>query len=182
MRTISVRLSASGVRQAISELRDYQAKVQAAAENIVKALCEAGEQYALAAVLPFSQTGQLASGIKSEVGGNVGYVKCSCGYAVYVEFGTGIKGAGSPHPDMAILGWRIEDGSAVPNWKYDHKGHGNLGWWYLTDSSDPNPYKYQAKNGTLYAWTKGMPSRPFMYETAQMLRASVIQTARSVLT
>ena len=171
MRTINVRLSASGVRQAVGELRDYQAKVQAAAENIVKALCEAGEQYALAAVLPFSQTGQLASGIKSEVGGDIGYVKCECGYAVYVEFGTGIKGAGSPHPDTAILGW-----------KYDINQHGELGWWYPTDSSDPNPYKYQAKNGTLYAWTKGMPSRPFMYETAQMLRASVIQTARSVLT
>ncbi|MGN1108684.1 MAG: hypothetical protein ACI4RK_04810 [Oscillospiraceae bacterium] len=64
--------------------------------------------------------------------------------------------------------------------KYDINQHGELGWWYPTDSADPNPYKYTAKNGTTYAWTRGMPSRPFMYETAQMLRASVVPVARSV--
>ena len=169
MKPIKVRLSAEGVKQAVQELREYQAKVQAAASAIVEALAKSGEEFAVAAVLPFSQTGQLASGIKAETSGNVGFVKCSCGYAVYVEFGTGIKGAGAPHPDTAILGW-----------KYDINRHGELGWWYPTDSADPNPYKYTAKNGTTYAWTRGMPSRPFMYETAQMLRASVIPVARSV--
>ena len=169
MKAIKVRLSAEGVKQAVQELREYQAKVQAAASAIVAALASAGEEFAVAAVLPFAETGQLASSIKAEASGNVGFVKCSCGYAVYVEFGTGIKGAGSPHPDTAILGW-----------KYDINQHGELGWWYPTDSADPNPYKYTAKNGTTYAWTRGMPSRPFMYETAQMLRASVIPIARSV--
>ena len=169
MKAIKVRLSAEGVKQAVQELREYQAKVQAAASAIVEALASAGEEFAVAAVLPFAETGQLASSIKAETSGNVGFVKCSCGYAVYVEFGTGIKGAGSPHPDTAILGW-----------KYDINQHGELGWWYPTDSADPNPYKYTAKNGTTYAWTRGMPSRPFMYETAQMLRASVVPVARSV--
>lgn len=169
MKAIKVRLSAEGVKQAVQELREYQAKVQAAASAIVAALASAGEEFAVAAVLPFAETGQLASSIKAEAIGNVGFVKCSCGYAVYVEFGTGIKGAGSPHPDTAILGW-----------KYDINRHGELGWWYPTDNADPNPYKYTAKNGTTYAWTRGMPSRPFMYETAQMLRASVVPVARSV--
>ena len=169
MKAIKVRLSAEGVKQAVQELREYQAKVQAAASAIVAALASAGEEFAVAAVLPFAETGQLASSIKAETSGNVGFVKCSCGYAVYVECGTGIKGAGSPHPDTAILGW-----------KYDINQHGELGWWYPTDNADPNPYKYTAKNGTTYAWTRGMPSRPFMYETAQMLRASVIPIARSV--
>ena len=169
MKAIKVRLSAEGVKQAVQEFREYQAKVQAAASAIVAALASAGEEFAVAAVLPFAETGQLASSIKAETSGNVGFVKCSCGYAVYVEFGTGIKGAGSPHPDTAILGW-----------KYDINRHGELGWWYPTDNADPNPYKYTAKNGTTYAWTRGMPSRPFMYETAQMLRASVVPVARSV--
>ena len=169
MKAIKVRLSAEGVKQAVRELREYQAKVQAAASAIVEALAKSGEEFAVAAGLPFAETGQLASSIKAETSGNVGFVKCSCGYAVYVEFGTGIKGAGSPHPDTAILGW-----------KYDINQHGELGWWYPTDSADPNPYKHTAKNGTTYAWTRGMPSRPFMYETAQMLRASVIPIARSV--
>lgn len=169
MKAIKVRLSAEGVKQAVQELREYQAKVQAAASAIVAALASAGEQFAVAAALPFAETGGLASSIKAETSGNVGFVKCSCGYAVYVEFGTGVVGSGSPHPDTAILGWR-----------YDINRHGELGWWYPTDNADPNPYKYTAKNGTIYAWTKGMPSRPFMYETAQMLRASVVPVARSV--
>ena len=169
MKAIKVRLSAEGVKQAVRELREYQAKVQAAASAIVAALAKSGEEFAVAAVLPFAETGQLASSIKAETSGNVGFVKCSCGYAVYVEFGTGIKGAGSPHPDTAILGW-----------KYDINQHGELGWWYPTDSADPNPSSYTAKNGMIYAWTMGMPSRPFMYETAQMLRASVVPVARSV--
>ena len=117
MKAIKVRLSAEGVKQAVQELREYQAKVQAAASAIVAALASAGEEFAVAAVLPFAETGQLASSIKAETSGNVGFVKCSCGYAVYVEFGTGIKGAGSPHPDTAILGW-----------KYDINRHGELGW------------------------------------------------------
>ncbi len=45
----------------------------------------------------------------------MGFVACECGYAVYVEFGTGVKGKGSPHPDVAILGW-----------KYDVNNHGEL--------------------------------------------------------
>lgn len=170
MKTVKVKLSSAGVRQAVRQLREYEAKVRAAPVKIVEALTSFGEETAVMAVLPFAETGTLASSIKSEAGGNVGFVKCECGYAVYVEFGTGIKGAGSPHPDTAILGW-----------KYDVNNHGELGWWYPTDESDPNPYKSRSKDGSLYAWTRGMPSRPFMYETAQKLRESVIPLARSVL-
>ncbi len=37
------------------------------------------------------------------------------------------------------------------------------------DGPDPNPYKSVSANGKLYAWTKGMPSRPFMYNTAKKI-------------
>ena len=92
-----------------------------------------------------------------EHSGNYGYVKCKCGYAVYVEFGTGVVGSRKPHPDISIAGW-----------KYDVNGHGELGWWY------------RGKDGTLY-WTKGFESRPFMYNTAQQLRTLVVPTAKGLI-
>ena len=76
------------------------------------------------------------------------------------------------HPEPAILG----------KLKYDKKGHGKLGWWYPSGEGDTNPTRYQLADGTFIAWTKGMPSRPFMYNTAQKLRPLVIPTARSVFT
>lgn len=76
---------------------------------------------------------------------------------VYVEFGTGIKGKQSPHGLMSSM-------------SYDVNGHGEAGWWYPTDESDPNPHKWTDPNGVLRAWTQGMPSRPFMYETMLWLQ------------
>ena len=76
------------------------------------------------------------------------------GYATFVEYGTGIVGADSPHPQPSRNGW-----------VYDINEHGEEGWWYPSRESDPNPTKYLSKSGQWMAWTKGMPSRPFMYMT-----------------
>lgn len=75
-------------------------------------------------------------------------------YAMFVEFGTGVVGEENKHPMPSRR-----------DWKYDTKEHGESGWWYPSKESDPNPTRYQAKDGKFWAWTKGMPSRPFMYET-----------------
>lgn len=61
-------------------------------------------------------------------------------YAMYVEYGTGIVGSEHPHPSPEIP------------WAYDINNHGDDGWQYI------------GKDGKLH-WTKGQPSRPFMYNT-----------------
>lgn len=76
------------------------------------------------------------------------------GYAMFVEYGTGVVGADNPHPNPARSGW-----------VYDINSHGEEGWWYQTVEGDPNPTKYITSTGEWLAWTKGMPSRPFMYMT-----------------
>lgn len=75
-------------------------------------------------------------------------------YYMYVEYGTGIMGESFPHPKASRDGWI-----------YDENNHGESGWWYPTIESDPNPYKWTNEFGSLYAWTRGLPSRPFMYQT-----------------
>lgn len=80
-------------------------------------------------------------------------------YYTFVEYGTGIVGANSSHPDTSGFGW-----------VYDTNNHGESGWWYPSAESDPNPTSYQAEDGNWWAWTKGQRSTPFMYETWRWAR------------
>lgn len=138
-------------------MRAYKARVENLAQKLVAELAAQGAHIALVEAEGIRDTGKLLSSIVGEAGGNYGYVKCKCGYAVFVEFGTGVVGSGKPHPDISIAGW-----------KYDVNGHGELGWWYPDDE------------GKLH-WTKGMPSRPFMFNTAQQLRRIIVKTARELI-
>lgn len=102
-------------------------------------------------------TGELMRGIESQYKGKIGFVVSTAAHSIFCEFGTGIVGAQNPHPEVAIAGWR-----------YDVNEHGQLGWWYI------------GRDGKSH-WTKGMPSRPYMYETAKMLRSMVVPLAKEVM-
>ena len=154
---ITAKLSAESLRKAAAEVRAYKARIEKLAVGLAAELAAQGAQIALVEAADIKDTGKLLSSIAGEHSGNYGYVKCKCGYAVYVEFGTGVVGSRKPHPDISIAGW-----------KYDVNGHGELGWWY------------RGKDGTLY-WTKGFESRPFMYNTAQQLRALVVPAAKGLI-
>lgn len=163
-------------------MRAYKARIEKLAADLTAELAAQGEQIALIEAADIKNTGKLLSSIVGESNGNLGFVKCKCGYAVYVEFGTGVVGKGSRHPNVGILGnYTPPSYNGHKYTGYDSQGHGELGWWYPTTESDPNPYKRKTKDGKLYAWTKGMPSRPFMYNTAQKLRQLVIPTARGLI-
>ena len=77
-------------------------------------------------------------------------------YVEFVEYGTGIIGAWNPHPHEP--------------WKYDVGNWGYTGWWYPTTPEDDNPTKRIIADGTLIAHTRGMPSRPFFYDTVDWIR------------
>lgn len=97
----------------------------------------------------------------SKVNGGL-FISVGSDHAMFVEFGTGIVGAGSPHPDTSF-----ED----VYWDYDINGHGEKGWWYPTTASDPNPVKkFDAKKNQWFGFTRGMESRPFMYNTWRYTR------------
>ena len=102
-------------------------------------------------------SGELYNSIHAEQKSGVGYVIADAAHAAFVCFGTGIVGKNNQHPNIAIAGW-----------KYDVNDHGELGWWYI------------GRDGRAH-WTKGMPSRPYMYNTAQQLRQIVIPAAKEAL-
>lgn len=85
-------------------------------------------------------------------------------YAIFVEYGTGVVGESNPHPQPSRNGW-----------VYDINEHGDSGWWYPSRESDPNPTRTMTKSGDWIAWTSGMPSRPFMYDTWRWTTSSATQ-------
>lgn len=168
-----IKVSVSEMGKAARLVGDYRKRLQDRLSAFLAKLLQAGVQIASAKIYDMNaiDTGDLDSSIYYLISddGKRGWIRTDCSHAVYVEFGTGVMGSGSPHP------------SGMPGWVYDINGHGQAGWWYPTDASDPNPVKHQsAKDGSWWAWTRGMPSRPFMYETANDLSDKAKEVAREV--
>lgn len=145
--------------QALNEVKLYRKKLEAAADKLTRTLTEEGVTLAKlsASYMDIYDTGELVRGIDSRYKGGSGFVVSAAAHSIFCEFGTGIAGAGHPHPNVAVAGWQ-----------YDVNGHGELGWWYI------------GRDGRAH-WTRGMPSRPYMYETARMLRRMVVPLAEEVL-
>ena len=159
MPKIKLKLSTDSISQALKEVKAYRKKVQEAADELTKRLTEQGVSLAQlnASYMNIYDTGELMRGIESQYKGKMGFVVSTATLCIFCEFGTGIIGAQNSHPEVAIAGW-----------KYDVNDHGELGWWYI------------GRDGKAH-WTKGMPSRPFMYDTAKMLRNMVVPLAKGVM-
>lgn len=152
-------LSAVSIDDLIANVSAYRDKVKDLAPKIVKKAVESGVEEAKDQALYMSayDTGELVGGIVGEVDGSKGYIVSTAPHSKFVEFGTGIRGKQSPYPVQPPVGWH-----------YDVNEHGEAGWWY------------PGKDGK-YHWTKGMPSRPYMYDTAQAIRQSLPYIADGIL-
>ena len=159
---ITFGLSSSEIQKAIQEIKQYQSELDYKCQKLAERLAEEGVAIARLKIAAYDAvfTGELLNSINSEFGGVIQHgskwiIYTGCSWAPFVEFGTGVEGQKSPHPDTSIVGW-----------KYDVNSHGEKGWAYFKDSA--------------WHWTKGMPSRPFMYETGQELRKIVVKIAKEV--
>lgn len=161
---ISFGLSPSEVNRAIKELQQYKVDMVYKTQLLAERLAEEGVYIARLKIAEYDavDTAELLQSINCEPGslikdGSKWIVYTNCPHAAFVEFGTGIVGSQNPHPDTGLA-----------NWRYDVNEHGEAGWWYL------NPIDNQ------WHWTKGMRSRPFMYETGQELEKAVSKIAKEV--
>lgn len=158
-KVIEFSLDPSSLERAAQEVKKYAMELDEKVEALIKKLAERGAMVAKIqlAALDAVYTGELLSsieGVYSEKD-NVGIVRAGAPYAIFVEYGTGVIGAGSPHPKP--------DG-----WQYDANGHGDEGWVYLNE-----------RDGK-YHWTRGYQSRPFMYNTARELERECVNIAKEV--
>ena len=157
-KTIRFSLDAESVERAAREVERFAEELKALLGELVRLLTEQGAQVASVKVAQLGavDTGELSDSFIAEYNeqDHIGIIRSIATYAFFVEYGTGIVGAGSPHPDMGGM-WT----PPPSNWSdYDTNKHGEAGWWYVNKDRD----------GKLH-WTRGMPSRPFFYETYKEL-------------
>lgn len=163
-----IRVSIGEIGKAAKEIERLRNQIEVRTREFLTKLLQAGVAIASAKIYEMSaiEAGELDSSICYLISsdGKHGIVRADSRHAAYVEFGTGVLGQNNPHPTMP--------------WAYDVNGHGNSGWWYPCSPESPNPIKWQAEDGSWWAWTKGMPSRPFMFETAKELSEQCKETAQ----
>ena len=177
LKNISFTFDKASITSAIKEVKDLKEKLEPAIGELIRYLSEKGVEIAQIEIASMGavDTSTLFESIESryDSGTRVGQVFTMLDYAVFVEYGTGIVGANSPHPGIGDDDWNDVEGITVKGETYsdyDQNEHGEGGWWYPS----PNGW-YVPKDGVTneeglsLAWTKGMPSRPFMYNTMREL-------------
>ena len=159
MPKFKINLNPREIDRLIKDIKQYKRELTEKVNLLIGELTDYGVEVAKAQVRELGAwyTGELESSIEGYFSPSVGVgiIKAGAPYAVYVEFGTGIVGKSQPHP-------------SPDDWRYDINEHGESGWWYFNDYTG-HPQ-----------WTKGMPSRPFMYNTARKLENDCRIIAREV--
>ena len=169
MKAIRVKLSPEGVADAIKELEAYKKEVETKACLLVERLTDTGADLVRIKIVSMDayDTGELLSGVSGYYSPslNIGFVRVTSDHVAFVEFGTGVVGKGSPHPNAEYLSkaaWGYATGGKIFTTK-----DGRTGWIYPTDDGG-------------YRFTEGMGSRPFMYETALELQREFPRLAMEV--
>ena len=177
--TITFNLSVSSVKAAIKDLEDYKKDLANKCNMLSQKLAEKGVEIAKAEIISLDAvfTSELLESIHSEkTGSGIWAVIAGTNHCAFVEFGTGQVGQSSPYPYEFPDGvsWAYNSGLTIRQAMEDIVIHGSTfvkaGEYYWT---------YIGKDGKLHI-TKGMPSRPFMHNTANELRDIIEETAREV--
>lgn len=164
-------LSISGIKRLQEDIIKYQNTLPNKARLLTERLAEMGVDIAKVNIsrLDAVFTGELIQSIhsvnkSSTRNGAIFCVVADSEHAVFVEFGTGIVGQQSPYPYPLPSGmnWQYASGQTIRQ-----LADGRYGWFYPAD------------NGQWY-FTEGMPSRPFMYETALELQKKVVEEAKKI--
>lgn len=169
--------SLKDVERAKQELIKYKNDINYKIDLFVKKLAEKGVEIAKENVSVYNtiDTGELLNSINLREGdviknGSQWFIYTDCEYAKYIEFGTGIVGAGgtnrygkggTTYPGELPSGWAYASGTHIFTTK-----DGITGWHYFKDGN--------------WHFTEGQPSKPFMYETATELRELVVDIAKEV--
>ena len=170
--TITVNaFSEKSIQNAIEELKRYQSELTYKCQLMAEKLAEKGVEIARVQIADLDAifTGELIQSIHAEYktsvnGGAVWAVVASSEHAIFVEMGTGIVGKASPYKGKLPEGltWEYASGKTIRQ-----LSDGRYGWFY------------PGKDGQWY-FTEGLPSRPFMYNTAEELRTIIVETAKEV--
>lgn len=148
----------NGIRNAIKELKQYKKDYHSRVQQLLQKFIDNGISIARSKVIDYKiiYDNNLSNSINGFISGNVGFIRVDDKNAVFFEFGTGPRGAASPHPMGASYkseGWYT---------KADGKAMDTLYGWQPLGS-----------DGDTYFYTEGQAAKPFMYETALELQKRI---------
>lgn len=172
-------LSVSSIRKLQDDLRKYQDSLAYKARLLAEKLSERGVEIARVQIADLDAifTGELIQSLHSEYKGSTPHgaifaVVADSKHAIYVEMGTGMIGASNPYPGK--LPAVYAQGKTIRQAQEDIVVYGSVyvkaGEYFWT---------YIGEDGKAHI-TKGMPSRPFLYNTSLELYAIVEKTAKEL--
>ena len=154
------RAKLSDIDNLIKELEAYKQKLVAAPEKIVTELAEVGRKEIESNINTITDVdGNYLAAPGKSVDGNTATAFMTGSQASFLEFGTGINGQSSPHPDASQHGWEYNTGATIKNnrWRY----------------YDPFLDKYVS--------TSGIPAQMPVLKAANEVRAQAITVAKEAL-
>lgn len=162
MPKFKANLSVSSLDKLLSELREYQKKIEQAPARIVENLADFGEnqiQRGIQSII--DRDGNYLAKAGSYVFGGAGLAYMEGDQAAYLEYGTGVVGKNSPHPQANEAGWQYNTGKTI---------NPKTGDWSYWDSVKGK-----------YIHTKGIPAQMPVFNAALEMRKQVVKAAKEAL-
>ena len=159
LKKVKVKLNKRSIEKALKDVQEYKEDLERKTQLLVQRLADEGYNVILNNIFAYDaiETGKMLSTLNESVNGT--YAVLSVGdCAMYVEFGTGPLGAQSPYEGDS-KGWAYDVGENIKD--YTINGVTVRGWFYPDGAGG-------------YRFTQGMPSRPFMNDSAMELRFQVM--------
>lgn len=169
---IKFGLSTVSVRRAMDELTAYKKWNQEKCDELALELAKRGTFLIRMKIADYDaiDTGALISAVSYPEQIAPGKYRISLrvdngqgdNYGLFVEYGTGVVGASSPHPKAGEMGWSYAVGS-----KLITTHDGRTGWFYPTE-------------GGTFRFTEGQEARPFWHESAEELPLYIHDAVKKV--
>lgn len=147
------------IDKAIDKVKKTQGALKSISREVMQELVDKGVEMArMKCPVHSGETYESIHGYVTEDGKGV---IVAGGNAAWIEFGTGVKGANNPYPGdkSTMSGATPYNGYLSGDKIFETKDGMKMGWYYYDEHLD-----------SVY-FTEGQPSNPFMWETAQYIRA-----------
>ena len=137
----------ASIENAIKKLECYKNEIEKSLSNHIKELTKQQDFEFMISIVNV-ESGELKNSITWEFDETKqkGIIKVGAAHSIFVEYGTEIVGANSPHPELK------------EGYTYDVNNHGMKGWLYFDDKQNH------------LRWTRGQKASAFVYKTTEFLR------------
>ena len=161
MPTYRADLSVSSLDDLLHDLTAYKQKLQAAPAKIVSELTQIGREEIQNNINSITDVdGNYLATAGEFTFGDTGFAYMEGEQAPFLEYGTGVQGQSSPHPQASKAGWNYNSGKTI---------HAKGKWAYW------DPVRHQ------HVWTNGIPAQMPVLRAALTMRRRLREVAKGAL-